>query len=61
MRPGCLAYHFLSNFLMAKLSLFFCLLLVSCSPTVRVARHYKRFAHSYRKELRKPLHNLPLK
>jgi len=50
---------------MRKLCLLPCLfaglLLSSCSPGVKVARHYKRYAHGYRKELRKPMHNLPLK
>lgn len=42
------------------LALLLCLL-ASCSPAVRVARYYNRYGRSARKELRKPMHNLPLR
>jgi hypothetical protein len=47
--------------LLAAAILLALLVLNSCSPAVKVARHYKRFTHGLRKELRKPMHNLPLR
>lgn len=37
------------------------LALNSCSPAGRVARHYNRYTRHYKKEVRKPQHNLPLR
>jgi hypothetical protein len=37
------------------------LVLNSCSPAGRVARHYNRYTRGYKKEVRKPMHNLPLR
>jgi hypothetical protein len=35
-------------------------LLASCSPAVKVARHYRNYTKNFHEQQRKPLHTLPL-